>query len=138
MKALYKDPEFLPVAFTPDELDCSTQSDQKSPKKRRKPTPTAEADRNEAYWCRRKKNNESAKRSRDAKRAKLSSNEQRVQDLELKNMKVQAQIDAEYRELLAMRKQLSSEGRANVQAQIDKLNMERRAAHYNYNSATGS
>ena len=55
-------------------------------------TPTNGGDKDSAYWERRRKNNEAAKRSRDARRAKEQEIALRAQFLEQENIQLKLEV----------------------------------------------
>jgi bZIP factor len=55
-------------------------------------TPSTNGDKDNAYWERRRKNNEAAKRSRDARRAKEQEIALRAQFLEQENIQLKLEV----------------------------------------------
>ena len=55
-------------------------------------TPSNSGDKDSAYWERRRKNNEAAKRSRDARRAKEQEIALRAQFLEQENIQLKLEV----------------------------------------------
>lgn len=60
---------------------------------RKKGTPLPDVLKDEAYWERRKRNNEAAKRSRDARRAKELSTIERAKYLEEENLRLSKEVE---------------------------------------------
>lgn len=64
-----------------------------SAQKRKKGTPIPEELKDEGYWERRRKNNEAAKRSRDAKKARESEIAIRASFLEQENFQLRVELN---------------------------------------------
>ena len=85
---------------TPSE--CSSMSASNEPlspmdaqtrKRKRRPQPIPEDCKDDAYWERRKRNNESAKRSREMRRMKEQQTTMRVIYLEQDNLRLKTEVD---------------------------------------------
>jgi hypothetical protein len=72
-------------------LDLANQGDSKIPPKKR-PHLTPENQKDEMYWEKRQKNNESAKRSREARRMKEEQIALRVVFLEQENLQLRTEV----------------------------------------------
>lgn len=87
-------------AMSPHHMDVSGKSSSSSRKKGR---PLPEELKDDAYWERRRKNNEAAKRSRDARRAKEYEVAIRATILEQENLKLRVEIASLKTELAKLR-----------------------------------
>ena len=77
-------------------------------KRKRKPQPIPEDCKDDAYWERRKRNNESAKRSREMRRIKEQQTTMRVIYLEQENLRLKTETDMLRNELEKLREMLYS------------------------------
>lgn len=75
-----------------------------SSNKRRRSQPVNESQKDDVYWLRRFKNNEAAKKSRDAKRAKDLETARRAAELEAKNNAVIQQVEQLKKENLILKR----------------------------------
>ncbi|RWR99379.1 protein giant-like protein, partial [Dinothrombium tinctorium] len=71
---------------------------------RKKAVKLPQNEKDDAYWERRRKNNESAKRSREARRAKEIEIAIRASYLEQENVILRNQVDRQYREISSLKK----------------------------------
>lgn len=81
-----------PSSYSPKGSNGSTINSQGSVRKRGRPLP--EELKDDAYWERRRKNNEAAKRSRDARRAKENEIAIRAAFLEQENLQLRVEVAA--------------------------------------------
>lgn len=79
-------------------------------KKKRSPQPIPDECKDSAYWERRKRNNESAKRSREMRRMKEQRNTIRMLCLEKENFELRTQLDLVNKELDRMRQMMYTKG----------------------------
>nr|KAG5696462.1 hypothetical protein BaRGS_020999 [Batillaria attramentaria] len=93
-----------------EDIDSSTEGDgsKKSPKKRLINVPEDQKD--EAYWEKRRKNNESAKRSRESRRIKEEQIAMKVVVLEQENLALKTEIDILKTEVENLRRMLYNPG----------------------------
>lgn len=82
--------------------------DTSSRKRKRRPQPIPEDCKDDAYWERRKRNNESAKRSREMRRMKEQQTTMRVIYLEQDNLRLKTEVDMLRTELEKVREILYS------------------------------
>lgn len=75
-------------------LVSSTSSSFSHPNSRKRPKSLPDEQKDEAYWERRRKNNDAAKRSRDARRAKEDEIALRAALLEQENLKLRVEVAA--------------------------------------------
>jgi len=92
-----------------------------SPKSRRRGNPIPESLKDDSYWVRRKKNNEAAKKSRDAKRAKDLITAKRAILLENENSSLKSQLSQVQSENLILRSFLGEEMFRDEKKQINQL-----------------
>jgi len=72
-------------------------------KSKRKPIPVPSESKDDAYWERRRRNNESAKRSREIRRIKETQTNKRIMYLEQENVKLQTEVGFLREELKRLR-----------------------------------
>lgn len=88
--------------------EAMSPSDGSSRKRKRRPQPIPEDCKDDAYWERRKRNNESAKRSREMRRMKEQQTTMRVIYLEQDNLRLKTEVDMLRTELEKVREILYS------------------------------
>ena len=86
----------------------SSPGDGQTRKRKRRPQPIPEDCKDDAYWERRKRNNESAKRSREMRRMKEQQTTMRVIYLEQDNLRLKTEVDMLRSELEKVREILYS------------------------------
>lgn len=82
-------------------------------KRKRRPQPIPEDCKDDAYWERRKRNNESAKRSREMRRMKEQQTTMRVIYLEQDNLRLKTEVDMLRTELEKLREILYNRNNVN-------------------------
>lgn len=83
-------------------------------KSKRQPQPIPDNCKDDAYWERRKRNNESAKKSREMRRWKEQQTTFRVRVLEQENLKLKTEVTMLRNELENFRKIICNERRENI------------------------
>lgn len=81
--------------------------------RKRNPNPIPDSCKDEAYWERRKRNNESAKRSRELRRIKEAQQSSKVTVLEQENLRLRTEVDMLREELNKLREILYTNNNNN-------------------------
>lgn len=93
----------LPTVTSPPSSALPTSSSNSNGTSRRRGNPFPEELKDTAYWERRRKNNEAAKRSRDARRAKEDEIAIRAAYLEQENIKLKVELSTLNQQLAHLR-----------------------------------